>query len=262
MGAYKIHKMSKTLATTIEQKRATSPLINYKYFKVDQLKVDQASRKVSGYFAVFGNIDLAGDLIVKGAFAKSIQERGPGTQNGNKIAFLYQHDMTLPLGLITKLVEDDFGLYFEAIITDAPTNPLFDTTLAQLKDGTLDQFSIGYNYVWDKMEYAPDQEAFICLELYLAEGSVVTLSCNPLAQFEGMKSAQREDKRIELRSALEIELKALSHPRQYKLRTIISDLLALETVQPSETLKQEIKAATLSIETPLDFGALANTLTN
>lgn len=251
-----------TTLNKIQHKRATSPLINYKYFKVDQLKVDLASRKVSGYFAVFGNVDLLGDLIVKGAFAKSIQERGPGTTNGNKIAFLYQHDMTQPLGLITKLIEDDFGLYFEAIITDSPSNPLFDTVLAQLKDGTLDQFSIGYNYVWDKLEYDTDKDAFICLELYLAEGSVVTLSCNPLAQFEGMKTQDREDKRISLRNELETELKALSYPRQFKLRQVVSDLLALSLVEPLEALKDEVKAAALSIDKPLDFGALANSLTN
>lgn len=250
------------IITKIQQKRANSPLINYKYFKVDQLKVDTASRKVSGYFAVFGNVDLAGDLIIKGAFTKSIQERGPGTTNGNKIAFLYQHTMSQPLGLITKLIEDDFGLYFEAIITDELTNPLFNTVLAQLKDGTLDQFSIGYNYVWDKIEYDADKEAFICLELYLAEGSVVTLSCNPLAQFEGMKAQDQEDLRIKLREDLETELKALSHPRQFKLRQLFSDLLALSSVQPSDTLKQEVKAAALSIDKPLDFGALANTLNN
>lgn len=245
--------------TTVEQKRATSPLISYKYFKVDKLKVDVDSRKVSGYFAVFGNVDLAGDLIVKGAFAKSIQERGPGTTNGNKIAFLNQHTMSQPLGLITKLVEDDFGLYFEAIMDDIQ---LANDVLKQLKSGTLDQFSIGYNYVWDKMEYDADKDAFICLELYLAEGSVVTLSCNPLAQFEGMKSQDVEDKRISLRNDLEDQLKALSHPRQFKLRQTISDLLALSSVQPSDTLKNEVKAAALSIDKPLDFGALANSLTN
>lgn len=245
--------------TTIEQKRATSPLISYKYFKIDRTKVDSSSRKISGYAAVFGNIDLAGDLIVKGAFAKSIQERGPGTTNGNKIAFLYQHTMAQPLGLITKLLEDDYGLYFEAVMSETQ---FCSDVLTQILDGTLDQFSIGYNYVWDKVEYDSDKEAFICLELYLAENSIVTLSCNPLAQFEGMKSEDRENQRITLRDALEAELKNLSYPRQYKLRTVISDLLALESVQPSETLKNEIKAAKLSIETPLDFGALANLLTN
>lgn len=245
--------------TTVEQKRANSPLINYKWFKVDRLKVDAGSRKVSGYFAAFGNVDLASDLIVKGAFAKSIQERGPGTTNGNKIAFLYQHNMEQPLGLITKLLEDDFGLYFEAIISEIP---LGDQVLTQLKDGTLDQFSIGYNYVWDKMEYDADKDAFVCLELYLAEGSVVTLSCNPLAQFEGMKSQEVEDKRISLRNELEDQLKALSHPRQFKLRQTISDLLALSAAQPLEALREQVKAASLSIDKPLDFGALAHSLTN
>lgn len=246
------------MTNKLQQKRIDSPLISYKYFKAEVDKVDVESRTVSGYFAAFGNKDLAGDIIIKGAFAKSIQERGPGTKNGNKIAFCWQHDITNPLGLITVLKEDDYGLYFEAVmdtIEDA------ERALTQLKSGTLDQFSIGFNYVWDKIEYDADLDAFICKELYLAEGSVVTLACNPLANFAGMKAQDIEDKRISVRNALEGELKGLSFAKAYTLRQLISDQLSLATIQPPEALKKEIQAGT-SIETGLDFGAIANTLNN
>lgn len=240
------------------QKRAATPLISYKYFKakVDDINVD--SRTVSGYFAVFGNKDLSGDIIIKGAFAKSIQERGPGTDNGNKIAFCWQHDIKNPIGRITVLKEDDFGLYFEAIMD---TIEEAERALVQLKSGTLNQFSIGFNYIWDKIEYDSDLDAFICKELYLAEGSVVTLACNPMAQFEGMKSADLEDKRIEIRKALEQELKGLSFSKAFVLRQLISDQLSLASVQPSDTLKKELQAGT-DIGTSLDFGAIVNSLNN
>lgn len=239
-------------------KRATSPLQPYKYFKADVNNIDIEGRTVKGYFAAFGNKDLAGDIIIKGAFAKSIQERGPGTANGNKIAFCWQHDIKNPIGLVTVLKEDDYGLYFEAIIDDIDDG---NRALTQLKSGTLDQFSIGFNYVWDKVEYDADLDAFICKELYLAEGSVVTLACNPMANLVGIKSADLEDQRIELRKKLEHELKGLSFSKAYTLRQLISDSLSLATAEPSDTLKKEKQADTI-IDNSLDFGAIANILNN
>ena len=55
------------------------------------------SRKVSGYLASLGNKDSDGDVIVKGAFSKSLNERGVSSTTARKIAFLYQHDMTKPI---------------------------------------------------------------------------------------------------------------------------------------------------------------------
>lgn len=241
----------------LQHKRATSPLVNFKYAKVEIKNIDVNSRTISGYAAVFGNVDLAHDVIIKGAFAKSILDRGPGTTNGNKIAFCWQHDITEPLGTITVLKEDDYGLYFECVLDSFE---LAQRCLDQLKSGTLDQFSIGYSYVWDKMEYDSDLDAFICKELILMEISVVTLACNPLAQFEGMKSADRELTALKIQQDIEAVLKSLSFSKAYQLRKLFSESLALATAEPPEDKKALIKeqAAGQPIETPLDWGAIAN----
>ncbi len=47
-------------------------------------------RTVTGLCAIFGNIDLGGDRILPGAFARSLQERK------TRIAHLWQHDIDNP----------------------------------------------------------------------------------------------------------------------------------------------------------------------
>ena len=82
--------------------------------------------------------------MIKGCFSKSIQERGIESSANDKIIFLWMHKMDEPIGKITKLVEDDKGLYFEAEIDKIQ---LGDRAINQLESGTLNQFSIGYSYV-------------------------------------------------------------------------------------------------------------------
>lgn len=243
------------MKTKVELKRAESPLIGYKFFKIKAADIDPDGRTVKGYFAAFGNVDNANDLIVKGAFAKSIQERGPGTSNGNKIAFCYQHNLTQPLGVITVLKEDDYGLYFEAVVSDTD---FCNDVLTQIKDGTLEQFSIGFLYVWDKMEWDDDLEAFICKELVLMEGSVVTLACNPLANLVGVKSAQEiEDRKVENRKEIDEILRGISHVKAFRIKQLLDEHLALAAAQPLDALKQEKKQAAASDKNKVSFNQLA-----
>lgn len=156
-----------------------------KSIEAKELVYNSESRKVSGYAAVFGNKDKAGDILIKGCFAKSIAERGPESSANDKIIHLWMHDMKEPVGKITVLREDDKGLYFEAEISKIPQG---DRYIEQLKDGTLNQFSIGYKYVWDKIEYDEERDAFIVKEVVLYEISVVSIGCNGETEFLGFKS--------------------------------------------------------------------------
>ena len=132
----------------------------FKSFTIDtkELNINSESRTISGYAAVFNNIDKAGDLLIKGCFSKSIQERGPESQANDKIIMLWMNDMKEPIGKITKLYEDEKGLYFEAKIDDVPKG---NQAIQQLESGTLNQFSIGYKYVWEKCEWVDERECFI-----------------------------------------------------------------------------------------------------
>ena len=56
----------------------------------------------NGYAAIYNVVDLQGDLILKDAFWD--------IQNENEYKLLFQHDITKPIGLIERVVSDDFGL--------------------------------------------------------------------------------------------------------------------------------------------------------
>ncbi|WP_185269247.1 HK97 family phage prohead protease [Chryseobacterium indologenes] len=139
--------------------------------------VDSKSRIVTGYLSAFGNVDSDNDIIVKGAFQKSINERF------NSIFFLYQHDWSKPLGKFNKLEEDDKGLYFEASIVETSYG------LDQLKlyeSGLVAEHSIGFQVIKD--EWDSNTEIRTLKELKLYEGSAVTLGANSSTPFTGFKS--------------------------------------------------------------------------
>ena len=123
--------------------------------------VDLEKRKVKGYFASFNTLDSHNDIIRQGAFAKSIQERGPNAMGNRRIAHLYQHDMNCPIGKILELREDNFGLYFVSELIDTQKG---NDVLTMYQEGVLREHSIGFNYVWDKMEFiegkGEDEEGF------------------------------------------------------------------------------------------------------
>jgi len=77
-------------------------------------EVDTDSRIVKGYFSAFDNVDSDGDMIIKGAFSKSLQEHSPESKSNRKISHLAYHNVTRPVGVLKVLLEDDKGLYFES----------------------------------------------------------------------------------------------------------------------------------------------------
>ena len=212
----------KTMKTMTKSKYSRPNLpLNFK--DVHELKYEfkEDSLTVSGYLSVFNKVDSDGDYITKGAFSKSIAERGPDSSTHRKIAFLWQHDMKDPIGRMTVLKEDNIGLYFEAVLDDPESVPNAKRARTQLKSGTLDQFSIGYAYVWDKMEYDEELEAFVCKEINLFEGSVVTLGANEFTFFDGMKTSIMKDIKQKLVKETEAFIKSLPTNFQYECRQII-----------------------------------------
>lgn len=231
----------------IEERKSKALPIVYKelYFSVKEPEIN--GRIVTGYLAVFNNRDSDGDVLIKGCFAKSLAERGVGSTSGNKIAHLWQHDMKDPLGNYSVLKEDDFGLYFECEYDDIPQA---NRALTQFKSGTLNKFSIGYCYVWDKMEYDENfvvqgsdaRGAFICKEINLFEGSVVTLAANDMTYFAGLKSEQRESILEDLTEEVDQLLRGIKGSKQYELRQLTTKLLALAHTKPVADQKQTLKS--------------------
>jgi len=161
---------------------------------------------VKGYAAVFGNVDSYGDVIVKGAFAKTITG-----ENKEDIAFCWQHDMKQPIGNIMVLKEDDFGLYFEAVISASE-----EGRAVKIEEGIIKKFSIGY-WVEERDFKEEDGESLRFLkELGLAEFSAVTRAANKKAK---IISTERKAEDFDLQSMGDEELKALELRLEVELKS-------------------------------------------
>ena len=170
----------------IAQKKACSNGVAFKYFNVKSASVvDESEHVIEVKFASFGNVDSDGDLLVKGCFAKSINDRGPQSSTNRKIAFLWQHDIRNPIGKILEIREEDDGAYARIRMSDFDAVPDAKRAYVQLTDGDINQFSFGFEYVWDKVEYDEEKDAFIVREVKLYEISVVTLGANERTEFMG-----------------------------------------------------------------------------
>lgn len=104
--------------------------------------VDVKKRIITGYASKFGNIDLHNDMIMQGAFKKTLKERG--VEGNNSIWFLHNHKTENPLGKPRVLKEDSYGLYFEA--------PIVDTTIGSdvlklYEAGLINEHSIGFSTI-------------------------------------------------------------------------------------------------------------------
>jgi uncharacterized protein len=148
--------------------------------------VDMKSRTVTGYFSRFGNIDHDNDIIVPGAFTKSIKERG--FEGKNIIPHILDHDIHDTLKMLSKpkLYEKTDGGFFESNISDTQ-NGL--DTLKLYRDGVINQHSFGFKITRkdDKGGIREIKEALIY------EISTVPLGANEATPFTGFKSLSEEE---------------------------------------------------------------------
>ncbi len=181
-------------------------------FKLEDL--DEGSRQVKGYFASFDTLDSDMDVIRKGAFAKSIQERGVNSNGNRKIAHLRNHDWEHQIGRLDELFEDNKGLGF---VSTLGTSTKGEDALRDYQDGILREHSIGFNYVQDRIKFIEDSSLntdghWEVTEVKLWEGSGVTFGANSLTPVvdvaKGEKANDHTLKKInELTTTLEGALK-------------------------------------------------------
>lgn len=142
--------------------------------------VDTKNGIVCGYFANFGTKDSDGDIILPGAFAKTIRENGPqGTQ---LIKHLLDHDKNKVVGKITELKEDGTGLYYESKAGRHTNGRDF---LLMAEDGLINQHSFGYRIIKEQRK----SDGNYLHELAMKEGSSLQfLGANANTPLVGIKS--------------------------------------------------------------------------
>ncbi|WP_460813832.1 HK97 family phage prohead protease [Luteimonas pelagia] len=126
--------------------------------------------------------DRHGDVIERGAFAKSLAE---WTARGARVPILWQHDQAEPIGALRTAAETDEGLEVEGELVLALSNAKRAHALA--KSGALGM-SIGFTVPEGGTETRSGVR-FI-REIDLAEVSLVSVPANPGAVVREVKSAR------------------------------------------------------------------------
>ena len=156
--------------------------ILYKAAPVGELiDADEKAGIIKGYGSYFGNKDSDNDVITKGAYKKTIAE------NGDRVKYLYQHDMNQPIGKMTELYEDDKGLVFVAEIAKTQ---LGNDVVQLMKSGVITENSVGIMPLQknNKGDYRE------ITEVKLYEISAVTLAANDQAKILDVKGNIDVDK--------------------------------------------------------------------
>jgi len=118
---------------------------------------------VSGYFSAFGNKDSDGDIIVKGAYAKTIQENGPKSARP-RIKHQLDHNRFNTVAVIQELSEDNIGL---AYVSKAGSHNNGQDWFKMCVDGIITEHSVGI----EQIKGDKKSDANYMLELKLWEGS-------------------------------------------------------------------------------------------
>lgn len=199
-----------------------------------QIKAIGETGEFTGLAAVYGNRDYGGDVILPGAFTKSIQERG------GKFPLFYQHQVNVgvstvedtPDGLLTK----GFLNMQKQVAKDLHSDMLF------YKEHGLDfGMSIGYKAIPDKIELKNGSR--ILREVMLFENTLDELPMNDKARVIDVKSLV-----ISHKSDFATELDAVqTWAMRYQMISALDSALS-SCVWGEGTPEQKTQAAEASID--------------
>ena len=195
---------------------------------------------VSGYFAVFGNKDLDGDVIEPGAFTKTIMERGP--QGKQLIKYLLDHDKNKVVAKIMNLYEDEKGLRYEAKIGSHAAGQDFQK---MIESELINQHSFGFRTI--KEQFDQEAKANLIKEVMMYEGSAVQfLGANPETTFIDLKSEEDAFKYLD-RLEKFVKTSDASDETLEKLENQLKSLL--DILKPAAATLEETKAEAVEIIT-------------
>lgn len=186
--------------------------------------VDTTQGIITLYASSFGNLDSDGDVIEKGAFTKTVNERGP--QGSNRIKHLWMHNVMEPIGRPIQMMEDTKGLLVVSKVSDVKNGDY----LKLYADGVITEHSIGFEIIKSQ----DTKEARRITETRMWEYSSVTWGANENTPVVGMKGTA-EEKAETLLKRLDTLTKAFTKG-SYTDETF--ELLAVEM----QILKNEITA--------------------
>lgn len=136
---------------------------------------------IEGYASLFGEVDQARDMVMPGAFAASLRQRGV-----RRVPMLFQHDPSEPIGVWLELREDLHGLYARGRLI--PEVVRARELLALLKAGAADGLSIGFRTVKGRVDPKSRIRKLDAIDLW--EISIVTFPLLAGARVRAVKESR------------------------------------------------------------------------
>jgi len=158
-----------------------------------------ADGRFAGYASLFGRLDDGGDIVMPGAFARSLGR-------GREVRMLFQHDPKEPVGVWERLVEDNTGLYAEGRLVAGV--PRAEALRRLIDAGAIDGLSIGFRTVRGSREPGSGHRRLWQVDLW--EVSIVSFPMLDGARIVPPPGSPASDGRL-LRS-LDAAIQALRQP--------------------------------------------------
>jgi len=135
---------------------------------------------VEGYANLFGEIDQARDMVMRGAFADTLAARGI-----RRIPMLFQHDPAEPVGVWLELRENQRGLFARGRLIPDVTRAR--ELLSLVRAGAIDGLSIGFRTVKGRIDPRTRIRRLHAVDLW--EISIVTFPLLAGARVRAVKQA-------------------------------------------------------------------------
>jgi uncharacterized protein len=135
---------------------------------------------VEGYASLFGELDAARDIVMPGAFTRTLKSRGL-----RRIPMLFQHDPAEPVGVWLELSEDFRGLRARGKLI--PEVARARELYALVSSGAVDGLSIGFRTVKGRIDPASRVRRIVDLDLW--EISIVTFPLLAGARVRAVKAS-------------------------------------------------------------------------
>ena len=215
------------------------------------MDIDEKKGIITGYFSIFGNKDSDEDIMMPGAFTKTLSE------NYRRQKHLYQHNSLQILaatsansddGKLT-LTQDNKGLRFESQIMQ--TTSYGRDAIQLISKGLIDENSVGFVTIKAQKKNGYRE----ITEVKLFEGSAVTWGANEFAQNDSIKSMSKDaicNKMDNVLTAIRkgtFENESLFDMLGYYFLQLKTQLYNIEATQPVETTVPDIQAYSAVLDT-------------
>ncbi len=170
-----------------------------KFTRFDGTGATVNGAQIEGYASLFDATDQGGDVVKRGAFARSLEE----IQSGKRaLKMLWQHDPTQPIGVWDEVRVDERGLYVKGRFLDGVAKGREARELVTA--GAIDGLSIGYKTIKaTKARGENNKSQRLLTDLDLWEVSLVTFPMLSSARVASKAVAPEDETLCELARALE-----------------------------------------------------------